>query len=174
VDIRVISATHCSLREHVQNGRFRQDLYYRISGLNLELPPLRQRSDKAGLVRAIWEQHREPQQTAGFEPQVMELFERHPWPGNLRQLSNVIQVALALADDQPISTEHLPEDFFADLAMGCERVEPETVLNRKAPLDTPDELNELLQAAGGNISQLAKQLGVSRNTLYKRLREQGF
>jgi transcriptional regulator of acetoin/glycerol metabolism len=105
---------------------------------------------------------------------VMELFERHPWPGNLRQLSNVIQVALALADDQPISTEHLPEDFFADLAMGCERVEPETVLNRKAALDTPEELSELLQAAGGNISQLAKRLGVSRNTLYKRLREQGF
>jgi transcriptional regulator of acetoin/glycerol metabolism len=174
VDIRVISATHCSLREHVQNGRFRQDLYYRISGLNLELPPLRERSDKAGLVLAIWEQHREPQQTAGFEPQVMELFERHPWPGNLRQLSNVIQVALALADDQPISTEHLPEDFFADLAIGCESVEPETALNRRAALDTPEELNELLQAAGGNISQLAKQLGVSRNTLYKRLREQGF
>ena len=174
VDIRVISATHCSLREHVQNGRFRQDLYYRISGLNLELPPLRERSDKAGLVLAIWEQHREPQQTAGFEPQVMELFERHPWPGNLRQLSNVIQVALALADDQPISTEHLPEDFFADLAIGCESVEPETAFNRKAALDTPEELNELLQAAGGNISQLAKQLGVSRNTLYKRLREQGF
>ena len=174
VDIRVISATHCSLREHVQNGRFRQDLYYRISGLNLELPPLRDRSDKPALVRAIWEQHREPQQTAGFEPQVMELFERHPWPGNLRQLSNVIQVALALADDQPISTEHLPEDFFADLAMGCERVEPETVFNRKAALDTPEELSELLQAAGGNISQLAKRLGVSRNTLYKRLREQGF
>lgn len=174
VDIRVISATHCALREHVQNGRFRQDLYYRISGLNLELPPLRHRSDKAALVRDIWEQHREPQQTAGFEPQVMELFDRHPWPGNLRQLSNVIQVALALADDQPISTEHLPEDFFADLAIGCESVEPETAFNRKAALDAPEELNELLQAAGGNISQLAKQLGVSRNTLYKRLREQGF
>ncbi|HEX8590899.1 helix-turn-helix domain-containing protein, partial [Pseudomonas sp.] len=68
----------------------------------------------------------------------------------------------------------LPEDFFADLAMGCERAEPETAFPRKAALDTPEELSELLQAAGGNISQLAKQLGVSRNTLYKRLREQGF
>jgi transcriptional regulator of acetoin/glycerol metabolism len=173
VDIRVISATHCSLRQHVQSGRFRQDLYYRISGLNLELPPLRERTDKAELVRAIWDQHREPQQTAGFEPLVLELFERHPWPGNLRQLSNVIQVALALADDQPISSEHLPEDFFADLEMEGENNEPEeTALNRRAVLDTPEELNELLQAAGGNISQLAKRLGVSRNTLYKRLREQ--
>jgi transcriptional regulator of acetoin/glycerol metabolism len=174
VDIRVISATHCSLREQVQSGRFRQDLYYRISGLNLELPPLRERTDKAALVQAIWEQHREPQQTAGFEPSVLALFERHPWPGNLRQLSNVIQVALALADDQPISTEHLPEDFFADLEMDAEHNEQETPFNRRAALDTPEELNELLQAAGGNISQLAKRLGVSRNTLYKRLREQGF
>ncbi|MFK3795281.1 sigma-54-dependent Fis family transcriptional regulator [Pseudomonas sp. NPDC088444] len=177
VDIRVISATHCSLREQVQSGRFRQDLYYRISGLNLELPPLRERTDKAELVQAIWEQHREPQQTAGFESSVLALFERHPWPGNLRQLSNVIQVALALADDQRISTEHLPEDFFADLELAdleMESQEPGIVFNRKAALDTPEELNELLQAAGGNISQLAKRLGVSRNTLYKRLREQGF
>jgi transcriptional regulator of acetoin/glycerol metabolism len=174
VDIRVISATHCSLREQVQSGLFRQDLYYRISGLNLELPPLRERTDKAQLVQAIWEQHREPQQNAGFEPGVLALFERHPWPGNLRQLSNVIQVALALADDLPIGTEHLPEDFFADLDMESESSEPEIALNRRAALDTPEELNELLQAAGGNISQLAKRLGVSRNTLYKRLREQGF
>jgi sigma-54 dependent transcriptional regulator, acetoin dehydrogenase operon transcriptional activator AcoR len=181
VDIRVISATHCSLREQVQSGLFRQDLYYRISGLNLELPPLRERSDKAQLVQAIWQQHREPQQTAGFEPDVLALFERHPWPGNLRQLSNVIQVALALADDAPISTEHLPEDFFTDLEladlelanleMENESSEPEIRFNRRAALDTPEELNELLQAAGGNISQLAKRLGVSRNTLYKRLRE---
>ena len=177
VDIRIISATHCSLREQVQSGRFRQDLYYRISGLNLELPPLRERTDKIALVQAIWEQHREPQQTAGFEPSVLALFERHPWPGNLRQLSNVIQVALALADDQPISAEHLPEDFFADLELAELDLEsqgngPEMAFNRKAVLNTPEELSELLQAAGGNISQLAKRLGVSRNTLYKRLREQ--
>ena len=172
VDIRVISATHCSLREQVQSGRFRQDLYYRISGLNLELPPLRERTDKAELVQAIWQQHREPQQTAGFDASVLTLFERHPWPGNLRQLSNVIQVALALADDQPISIEHLPEDFFADLEMENGRTRSDIAPHRKAALDTPEELNELLQAAGGNISQLAKRLGVSRNTLYKRLREQ--
>jgi len=174
VDIRVISATHCSLREQVQSGHFRQDLYYRISGLNLELPPLRERTDKAALVRSIWTQHREPQQTAGFDAQVMALFERHPWPGNLRQLSNVIQVALALADDEVICAEHLPEDFFADLEMDSEPSRPHEALNAKAILASTEDLNELLQESGGNISHLAKRLGVSRNTLYKRLREQGF
>ncbi|PHN25253.1 Fis family transcriptional regulator [Pseudomonas sp. ICMP 561] len=170
VDVRLISATNRNLRDEVLAGRFRQDLYYRISGLNLELPPLRERTDKAALVQRLWDQHREVQQTRGFEPKVLELFDRHPWPGNLRQLSNVIQVALALADDEVIGTEHLPDDFFADLEMDLQGMQP--VLSDKAQLSEVENLDELLRAAGGNISQLAKRLGVSRNTLYKRLREQ--
>jgi len=173
VDIRVISATHCALRELVQTGRFRQDLYYRISGLNLELPPLHQRTDKSALFQQIWEQHREAHQQAGFDRNVLDLFHRHPWPGNLRQLSSVIQVALALADDEPIGQAHLPDDFFADLEMTMEVADPGMNSNNKAALEASEDLNELLQATGGNISQLAKRLGVSRNTLYKRLREQG-
>lgn len=170
VDIRLISATHCSLRDQVHRGLFRQDLYYRISGLNLQLPPLRERTDLPALVRSIWNQHREPEQTAGFDPQVMALFERHPWPGNLRQLSNVIQVALALADGELIRPAHLPEDFFADLE--CSRHSSVTVKasDSHAVSGSSGDLNELLQACGGNISQLAKHLGVSRNTVYKRLR----
>lgn len=170
VDVRLISATNRNLRDEVLAGRFRQDLYYRISGLNLELPPLRERTDKAALVQRLWEQHREVQQTRGFEPKVLELFDRHPWPGNLRQLSNVIQVALALADDEVIGTEHLPDDFFADLEMDLQGMQP--VHGDKAQVREVENLDELLRAAGGNISQLAKRLGVSRNTLYKRLREQ--
>lgn len=169
VDVRLISATNRNLRDEVLAGRFRQDLYYRISGLNLELPPLRERTDKAALVQRLWEQHREVQQTRGFEPKVLELFDRHPWPGNLRQLSNVIQVALALADDEVIGTEHLPDDFFADLEMDLQGMQP--VHGDKAQVREVENLDELLRAAGGNISQLAKRLGVSRNTLYKRLRE---
>lgn len=171
VDVRLISATNRNLREQVQAGHFRQDLYYRISGLNLELPPLRQRTDKAALIRRIWEQHRETQQHRGFEPQVMALFEEHPWPGNLRQLSSVIQVALALADDQPIGLEHLPEDFFADLETESQTGQNTATLEGKVRLAETEDLNDLLRATGGNISQLAKRLGVSRNTLYKRLRE---
>src|SRR5690606_33371202 len=102
VDFRLICATNRSLRHEVQSGRFRQDLYYRVSGLNLELPPLRVRSDKNALFKRVWEQHREPRQWAGLSREVQALFERHPWPGNLRQLSSVLQVALALAEEQPI------------------------------------------------------------------------
>jgi len=167
VDLRIISATNRSLREQVQLGRFREDLYYRIGGLTLELPPLRERSDKQALFKRLWEQHREPTQWAGLSPEVLELFEKHPWPGNLRQVSSVMQVALAMAEEQPVRPEHLPDDFFVDLEM-----EPvETAAPLGLDLNDVEALNRELKAAGGNISHLARRLGVSRNTLYKRLRQ---
>ncbi|MEO3726012.1 sigma-54-dependent Fis family transcriptional regulator [Pseudomonas syringae] len=167
VDLRIISATNRSLREQVQLGRFREDLYYRIGGLTLELPPLRERSDKQALFKRLWEQHREPSQWAGLSREVLDLFERHPWPGNLRQVSSVMQVALAMAEEQPIRPEHLPDDFFVDLEM--EPVEVAEPLG--IDLNDAEALNRELQLAGGNISHLARRLGVSRNTLYKRLRQ---
>lgn len=163
IDVRLVSATNRPLRQDVDSGQFRADLYYRISGLNLELPPLRERSDKQALFQRLWEQHREPQQRAGISREVLELFQHHPWPGNLRQLSSVLRVALAMADDQPIRAEHLPDDFFLDLPTGAPPpARPER-----------DDLASQYQACGGNISYLARHLGLSRNTLYKRLREQG-
>ncbi|MFA0944224.1 MULTISPECIES: sigma-54-dependent Fis family transcriptional regulator [Pseudomonas syringae group] len=172
VDVRLISATNRSLREQVLAGHFRQDLYYRISGLSIELPPLRERTDQQTLIQRIWERHREPHQRAGFSRDVLELFERHPWPGNLRQLNSVIQVALALADEQPISAEHLPEDFLLDARADEECSDLASTQESAVRLHSTPDLGQLFQAAGGNISQLAKRLGVSRNTLYKRLREQ--
>jgi len=169
VDLRIISATNRSLREQVQLGRFREDLYYRIGGLTLELPPLRERSDKEALFKRLWEQHREPTQWAGLSQEVLELFDRHPWPGNLRQVSSVMQVALAMAEEQPVRPEHLPDDFFVDLEM-----EPvETCAPLGIDLNDVEALNRELKASGGNISHLARRLGVSRNTLYKRLRQLG-
>ncbi|MGZ0713679.1 sigma-54-dependent Fis family transcriptional regulator [Pseudomonas palleroniana] len=163
VDLRIISATNRVLREWVQAGRFREDLYYRIGGLALELPPLRERADKQALFQQLWQQHREPTQRAGLSAEVLRLFEQHPWPGNLRQASSVLQVALAMAEDQPVRPEHLPDDFFVDL----KGVSPPPHEHLGDSLD----LTHRLQAVGGNISHLARELGVSRNTLYKRLRQ---
>ncbi|WP_296253404.1 sigma-54-dependent Fis family transcriptional regulator [Pseudomonas sp. UBA4194] len=163
VDIRVICATHEDLQSLVQAGRFRQDLYYRLAGVRLHLPPLRERSDKRELIRQLWEQHREPQQRAAFSEEVWRALLEYSWPGNVRQLSGVIKVALALAEDGQIEMEHLPEDF-----------SPTDVSARPAlTLAKVTDLGVLLQATDGNISQLARRLGVSRNTVYKRLRAQG-
>ncbi|MCG6539724.1 sigma-54-dependent Fis family transcriptional regulator [Pseudomonas sp. KSR10] len=170
VDFRLICATNRSLRQEVENGRFRQDLFYRVSGLSVELPPLRDRRDKQALFQRIWEQYREPQQWAGLSAEVQRLFNSHPWPGNIRQLSSVIQVALVLADDQPIRPEHLPDDFFDDLERAPTQPTPRSVEATPSP---SDDLASHYHACRGNISHLARNLGMSRNTLYKRLREQG-
>jgi len=177
VDFRLICATNRSLREDVENGRFRQDLYYRVSGLSVQLPPLRARQDRPALIQQIWEQNREPRQWAGLSAEVQRLFEQHPWPGNIRQLTSVIRVALALAGEQQIRAEHLPEDFFVDLGPQFEPLErPIATLRPDAsafrfPADQP--LRSQFEACRGNVSHLARHLGVSRNTLYKRLRAEG-
>ena len=160
VDIRVVSATHRDLREQVRAGLFREDLYYRLAGITLQLPALRERCDKRELISRIWDQQRAPEQRAGLTPLVWKAFMDYAWPGNIRQLTSVMTVALALADDEPISFAHLPDDFLDQLP------------DRRPALALAKvtDLGELLQASDGNISQLARRLGVSRNTLYKRLR----
>ncbi|UVL63360.1 sigma-54-dependent Fis family transcriptional regulator [Pseudomonas sp. B21-032] len=167
VDIRVVSATNHNLAEQVRLGHFRQDLYYRIAGLSLMLPPLRERSDRLALIEQLHQQYREPGAPTQLPGKVLELLLQHPWPGNLRQLASVLQVALALAGERPIAVEHLPDSFFADL--------PEA--KPAAPvLATPantDDLGQRLRALNGNISALARALGISRTTLYKRLHTQG-
>lgn len=175
VDIRLISATHEDLRQRVQAGLFREDLYYRLAGMTLHLPTLNERSDKRELIEQVWETHREAQQTAGFSDEVWAAFMVHPWPGNVRQLAAVVKVALVLADQDVIGLEHLPEDFL--LEAGLQPAQASALASAPArPLLTlakVSDLGELLQASDGNISRLARRLGVSRNTLYKRLRAQG-
>ena len=169
IDIRLVSATNRSLREEVEKGQFRQDLYYRVSGLNLELPPLRDRQDKQRIFQQVHDLFRLDNQPAPLPKEVLELFARHPWPGNIRQLVSVIQIALAMADQDPIEAWHLPDDFFMDLEKpnSPSPDQPASTVNQDQHLRNTYELNE------GNISKTAKDLGISRNTLYKRLKELG-
>jgi len=162
VDIRVISASNRDLAEEVRVGRFRQDLYYRIAAMAVVLPALRERSDRRQLIEQVHAQHRDPGQPERLPQAILELLERHPWPGNVRELVSVIQVALALAGTEPITLEHLPSGFLAE---ACGPVAVSAVLPE-------DDLQTRLQNANGNLSAVARELGISRTTLYKRLREQ--
>ncbi|MGP4842698.1 sigma-54-dependent Fis family transcriptional regulator [Marinobacter sp. 1Y8] len=179
VDIRLVSATNQHLEEHLESGLFRRDLFYRISGLNIELPPLRKRADKREIFRQVHRQHREADQAPDLPDAVLDLFEKHPWPGNIRQLINVIKVALAMADSDPLEMWHLPDDFIRDLqAMTAPSTDPDNLrMSETVALESSgnglDQLLETYNHYQGNISRTARQLGFSRNTIYKHLRELG-
>ncbi|MGB1238698.1 MAG: sigma-54-dependent Fis family transcriptional regulator [Pseudomonadales bacterium] len=184
VDIKLVSATNCNLKQLVSQGQFRKDLFYRVSGLSVELPSLSQRSDKVALFNQIISARRLATGCDGASTatpdKIMQLFLQHPWPGNIRQFISVIDVALALAEDDPIEQWHLPDDFFADLneEEGEEFDFDEPDAGQVAPSGSMEEsesqqtLNRYRQFSG-NISKAAKALGISRNTMYKRLRELG-
>lgn len=158
MDIRVVSASNRNLAEEVRAGRFRQDLYYRIAGLTLVLPPLRERADRRQLIEQVHARYREPGQPARLPPAIIDLFDQHPWPGNLRELVSVLQVALALAANGPVGVEHLPAGFLAES-------------KTPVPIATEEtDLQSLVEQANGNLSAVARRLGISRTTLYKRLR----
>ena len=168
VDIKLISATNRILKEEVKEGRFRQDLYYRISGLNIELPALRERTDKAALIKYLHERLRKEEPGPALSQAMLDLLVTHPWPGNMRQLAHVLKVGMAMADEEELEEWHLPDDFFDDLdAMG--QVDDSTSSKTGSEQDEPleDLIPRLLNECKGKVSQTAKTAGVSRNTVYK-------
>ena len=194
VDVAIVCATHRNLRDMIDAKAFREDLYYRLNGLAVRLPPLRDRTDLGKLVRCILEGESggRPLRLGG---DAQRLFEAYPWPGNVRQLFNVLRTAAVMAGhDAVITLDHLPDDFVEDarphLAAATAAAASATVpalpgllaaapaVASAAPAAAARSLDELeldairqaVDAAGGNISMAAKQLGVSRNTIYRKLR----
>jgi transcriptional regulator of acetoin/glycerol metabolism len=173
VDFRLVCATHRDLRGLMAAGRFREDLYYRINGLALQLPPLRERQDRAELVARIVAES-VPDRPIAFTPEIRAAMLRYAWPGNLRQLANALRTACVLLDDAEsvIDWHHLPDDLAGDLRRdGPGRV----VLDEDADLraSAGRTVQQVVKASGGNLSEAARRLGISRNTLYRKLGEQG-
>jgi len=172
VDFQLVCATHQPLDRLITEGGFREDLYYRLAGLTVTLPPLRDRSDilaiAAGMLRELGDGR------FRLDRDASDAISRFRWPGNLRQLSNVLRTALALATPDPvIGLEHLPEEVAATGTMGVKGgVEAANGIGRGA-----GTLNELELAAirraiedcGGNMTAAARQLGIGRATLYRKL-----
>jgi sigma-54 dependent transcriptional regulator, acetoin dehydrogenase operon transcriptional activator AcoR len=211
VDIAVIGATHRNLRDMIAAGTFREDLYYRLNGLVVRLPALRERSDLGVVARRILLAEC-PQDTPAIGASVMALFDRYPWPGNIRQLANVLRTAAVMAAGEPqITEQHLSDDFLEDVGRarpivagpdeGQATMAPQPLtLRGMAPAATvathPDPavaappvpaareaaaertlgeasvemIRAALEAAGGNISVASRRLGISRNTIYRKLR----
>lgn len=180
VDFALVCATHRKLSLEMQAGRFREDLYYRINGLTLQLPALRERSDFDVLVARQLRCH-VPGQSIMIAPDLLACLRRHAWPGNVRQLANALRTACALLDEHEtvIAWQHLPDDLAQAL-----REESSAVGNNSrggeedapAPLDlrtaSRQTIVRTVNACGGNLSEAARVLGISRNTLYRKLRDQ--
>ena len=181
VNFTLISATNQKLKQKVALGEFRSDLYYRLNGLNVNLPALRERKDLQQLIALILQI--EQVSDADISPQAKSIMEQHPWPGNIRQLHNVIRTALALSDGATITPHHFTLDFIEEIHaelphekqdltdfpshhMTMQMTSPQQELQKVAD----DAIKMGMQQHAGNVSAVARQLGISRNTLYRKLR----
>ncbi|KND61634.1 Transcriptional activator of acetoin dehydrogenase operon AcoR [Candidatus Burkholderia verschuerenii] len=174
VDFTLICASNRKLREQVACGEFREDLYYRVNGLSLTLPPLRERTDLRAVVNRILRTECAEGRAVSIDADVLELFERHRWPGNFRQLSNVLRTAYAMLDEHDafIRVTHLPRDFVDELndASLADPAQPHASADARLADIEASAVAAAMQAHGGNVSAAARALGVSRTTVYRKLR----
>jgi transcriptional regulator of acetoin/glycerol metabolism len=177
VDLRVIAATNQEIEKRIAEGAFRQDLYYRLAGLVLTLPPLRERNDLAALAARILEEAASGRRIA-LSPAAMDRLRRHAWPGNIRELRHVLKRAVTLAEGDTI----LPDDLLlpplaaapAPRARSAADLEP--VLGPSGGIIEQAErraIEATLREMAGNIDLSARKLGISRATLYRKLRAHG-
>ena len=185
VDFCLISATHCQLLQAAEQGRFRHDLYYRLNGLTVQLPALRERTDFAALTAQLLAELATEQglpHPVQVAPDLLQRLAAHPWPGNLRQYASVLRTACAMLaeDEDQLGWEHLGDDIVQALQTAAP-----PVFNKLAGLANPRPvpaaevlslqelssaaIDQALQSARGNVSQAARQLGISRQTLYRKL-----
>jgi two-component system NtrC family response regulator len=162
IDVRIVCATHQSLKDHIVSGRFREDLYYRIAEIVVEIPPLRARKGDAALLAHSFVHKFAAEQRRGamtLLPDAIASIEAHPWPGNVRELENVIKRAVIMADALTIGA--------ADVGLGPANAEPAILnLRRVREEAEKDAVLRVLGRVNGNYSKAAELLGVSRPTLY--------
>ena len=171
VDMRVIAATHRDLLDLVKQGKFREDLYFRLNGATIALPPLRERSDLGWIVAQLLEKRPYADGTArSISAPALGVLSAYHWPGNIRELVNVMEFACAVASDPEIGTDDLPDQVFAR----SRDTTPDT--QELVSADLSDEaavLRQHLSHTQWNVSAAARLLGIDRTTLHRRMRRLG-
>jgi DNA-binding NtrC family response regulator len=167
VDVRIIAATNRDLDAAVKEGTFREDFYYRLNVFPIRVPALAERAEDVPEL-AMHTMRRRGDDPARLTPAVMELLARYAWPGNIRELENVIERAAIVAGSRPICVEHLPRA----LVEGAPAATPDTLLRPGFSLDEleRDVIHQALARARGNKTEAAKLLGITRRRLYSRLK----
>ncbi|MGO2768854.1 sigma-54-dependent Fis family transcriptional regulator [Pseudomonas taetrolens] len=165
LDVRLISASNQDLHTCVAEGRFREDLFYRVAGFAVQLPPLRERSDKGRLIDLLLREEAKDERVR-LEAGVRDRLLTHPWPGNVRQLRTCLRTLVALALEGRVTLDDLAELL---------PTTPEAVALTENPLGVSERqtLLSLIEAEHWHIAHVAERLGISRNTLYRKLRHHG-
>ena len=175
VDTRAVLATNEDLNTAVREGRFRQDLYYRINVINIELPALRDRTADIPLLANFFlasvaeESNREIE---GFSPAALSVLQKYSWPGNVRELQNVVSRAVLLGQSNQIDAKDLPHYLHAEVPVPTASASGRTL---KEALEGPERqiILEVLQANNWNRNATADALGINRTTLYKKMKRLG-
>jgi len=169
-DVRVIASTNQELREKIGRGEFREDLYYRLNVIRIDIPPLRERREDIPLLVEHFRHHfnrRLRREVRTFSASVMELFMRYDWPGNVRELENVLERAFIVCRDTEVQLSHLPEEITAhtsgEMVGGGRGQGANGDLSR-------DEIVDVLEKTDWNVAKSARILGVARNTLYQKMK----
>ena len=178
VDVRVIAATNRDLRKEVEERRFREDLYFRLNVISLEVPPLRLRKEDIPLLAAHFLSHyaeRNHKNVKGFSAQCMDMLLHYDWPGNVRELQNAVERAVILCTGEYVTGPELPVNI-AKLA--AEAMPKSTEVSSSLaglPLEEVERraIEETLRETGDNKSAAARKLGITRATLHKKLRKYG-
>src|SRR5882762_741932 len=177
VNLHVISATHRDIRRMIEDGEFREDLYYRLNGITLHLPLLRDRGDRADLIRTLLQEENAGQESIEIAEDAFHKLLDYSWPGNIRQLRNALRTASALCRDGIIRLSNLPQEILhtdasaRTRAAGNVEAAPTTINLPSAALRDAEcaALLRELERMHWNISRTAQALGISRNTLYRKI-----
>jgi len=169
VDLHVISASHRNVRDMIARGEFREDLYYRLNGITLELPPLAARTDKERLIREFLAAETSDERPAAIEVAAFQRLLAYDWPGNVRELRNVIRTALAICDGGVVRLTDLPSELRNE---AVRHAAPATQSSASASTVREEVLRHISEC-DGNMSLTAERLGISRNTLYRRCKRLG-
>jgi NtrC-family two-component system response regulator AlgB len=169
-DVRLIAATNVDLDKAVAAGRFREDLFYRIKVVQLDLPPLREHlEDVMDLAEGFLAELRRNSAVTGFTPQAADALKAYAWPGNIRELRNVVERALILCQSEQIGVEHLPANF----ALSDQSIDPVQVGDH-VPLDKLEETHiRRVLAKSKSLEDAAKTLGIDLATLWRRRKKYG-
>ena len=173
VAFRLLSASHRKLETLVAEGRFREDLFYRLNAATLSVPPLRERSDIDALIDALLIRLGGGEEAPSrLLPMTRALLRAHPWPGNIRELANALQLALVLSEGDEITPECLPENM--QRPRSEPKIKPAMRIEPDADRSKKSDLAQMLADCDGNITELARRLGVNRSTIHRRLNREGY